>query len=182
MRPCLFLPGDGSRVFVGVVQPHLTKCYSFRMSHGHQYVAFMDTRVFLGKVGVAPKRSPHHVFSQQTLPQGLLHHDGWVTEICNTALKFGRKAAVVKSPKAAKCPTEAKFSIEHVYVAVSVNKTNLIIQVGVTGPHVFFPQWKSFFRSATMSKRVGRIMCARANIWLPACGCGVILWHISMWI
>lgn len=39
----LFLPGGVSGIFVGVVEAHLTKCHSFWMTHGHQYVAFMDT-------------------------------------------------------------------------------------------------------------------------------------------
>lgn len=113
-RTHLFLPGSVSGIFVGVVEAHFPECHSFWMTHGHQYVAFIDIRVVFGKVGVATKRPPYHVFSQQAFPQGLLHHHPRVTEVCNAASERWRKAPLVKLSKAAEGPSEAKLSIEHV--------------------------------------------------------------------
>lgn len=130
----LFLRWGVSRVFVGVVQAHLTKGHGFWMPHRRQYIALLNTRVVFGKMRVAPKCPPYHVFSQQTFPQRLFHHDIWVAEVCNTALKLSSEATLVQPSKAAERPAEAKFSIEHVQMAMRVYEASFTAWAGVAGP------------------------------------------------
>lgn len=114
---------------MGVVKTHLAKGNSFRVTHGHQYVAFVDSRVVIGKVGVATERSPHHVFSQQTFPQTLLHHHLGVAEVGDAAPELLGETVFMQLSEALKGPCKANFSVEHVQVAVCVNETHMTVGV-----------------------------------------------------
>lgn len=129
IRTNLFLFADVTGIFVGVVQTHLAEGNSFWVTHGHQYVAFVDSRVVIGKVGVAAERSPHHVFSQQTLPQTLLHHHPGVAEVSDAAPELRGETVSVQLSEALKGPSKANFSVEHVQVAVCVNETHMTVEV-----------------------------------------------------
>lgn len=113
-----------SEIFVGVVKTHLAEGNGFWVTHGHQYVAFMDGQVVMGKVGVAAERPPHHVFSQQTLPEAISYHRPGVAEVCDAATELRGKSVSVQLSKALKGPAKANFCVKHVQVAVCVNETH----------------------------------------------------------
>lgn len=136
----LLLPWRIGGIFVGVVQPHLAERHCFWVMHGHQDVLFLDTWVVFGEVGVAPKSPPHHVFSQQAFPQGLLHHESRVAEVGDAASEVWREAALVALPEVVESPSEAQLPVQHIQVAVGVYKTHVGAHMRVTVfPLAFFP-------------------------------------------
>lgn len=82
--------------------------------HGHQDVLLLDARVVFGEVGVAPESPPHHVFSQQAFPQGLLHHESRVAEVGDAASEVWREAAPVALPEVVESPPEAQLPVQHI--------------------------------------------------------------------
>lgn len=135
----LLLPRRTGGIFVGVVQPHLSECHCFWVIHGPQNVLFLDTWVVFGKVRVAPESPPHHVFSQQTFPHCLLHHEFRVAEVGDAASEVWREAALVALPEVTKSPSEAQLPIQHIQVAVGVYKTHIGAHTRITATHMFFP-------------------------------------------
>lgn len=99
----------------------------------------MDPWVVFGKVGVAPKSPPHHVFRQQTFPQGLLHHESRVAEVGDAACEVWREAALIALPEFSEGPAKAKLPVENVQVAVGVYKTHVGSHTRVTAPHTVRP-------------------------------------------
>lgn len=124
---------------MGVVQPHLTERYCFWVTHGPQDAPLMDPCVVLGKVGVASKSPPHHVFRQQAFPQALLHHESRVAEVGDATFEVWREAALIALPELSEGPAEAKLPVEHVQVAVGVYKTHICAHRGVTALHTICP-------------------------------------------
>lgn len=92
---------------MGVVQTHLAKGHSFRVTQGLQDVAFVERREALGKVGVAAERSPHRVLAQQRLPQAVPGHGGGVAEVADAAAELGAESVSVELSEALKGSPEA---------------------------------------------------------------------------
>lgn len=65
-------------------------------------------------MGVAPESPPHHVFSQQAFPQGLLHHEPRVAEVGDAASEVWREAAPVALPEVVESPPEAQLPVQHI--------------------------------------------------------------------
>lgn len=85
---------------MGVVQAHLSKGDSFRVTQGHQDVAFVDVRVTPGKVGVAAERPPHRVLAQQRHPQAVFGHGGGVAEVADAATELRAESVSVQLSEA----------------------------------------------------------------------------------
>lgn len=158
IRTHLLLPWRLGGIFVGVVQPHLTECYCFWVTHGPQDAPLMDPWVVFGKVGVAPKSPPHHVFRQQTFPEGLLHHESRVAEVGDATFEVWREAALVALSEVSEGPAKAKLPVEHVQVAVGVYKTHVCAHTRVTALHTFHPYRESGFISVPTRKGVAGVL------------------------
>lgn len=77
-----------------------------------------------------PHIHTHHVFRQQTFPQGLLYHESRVAEVDNATFEVWREAALIEPSELLDGPAKAKLPVEHVQVAVGVQKTHVCAHEG----------------------------------------------------